>query len=150
MMTNKNVVNLLHSTHINFNQTPNDIWTLFHTYTFDFSAWEIYGCLLYGGQLVVVPKETTINPKEFLNLLVKEKVSILNQTPAYFYKVIEEEKLLNLNLDNIRYVILGGEAVYAEPLKYFKEKYPNIIIYNGYGPTETTIFAIMGEITKMI
>lgn len=148
MMTNKNVVNLLHSTHINFNQTPNDIWTLFHTYTFDFSAWEIYGCLLYGGQLVVVPKETTINPKEFLNLLVKEKVSILNQTPAYFYKVIEEEKLLNLNLDNIRYVILGGEAVYAEPLKYFKEKYPNIIIYNGYGPTETTIFAIMGEITK--
>ena len=52
MMTNKNVVNLLHSTHINFNQTPNDIWTLFHTYTFDFSAWEIYGCLLYGGQLV--------------------------------------------------------------------------------------------------
>ncbi len=113
-------------------------------------AWEIYGCLLYGGQLVVVPKETTINPKEFLNLLVKEKVSILNQTPAYFYKVIEEEKLLNLNLDNIRYVILGGEAVYAEPLKYFKEKYPNIIIYNGYGPTETTIFAIMGEITKMI
>ena len=150
LITNKNVVGLLNSTNKLFKQNSNDIWTLFHTYTFDFSTWEIYGCLLYGGTLVIVPKEMTTNPKEFLNLLIKEKVTVLNQTPAYFYKVIEQEKVSKINKDDIkiRLVILGGEAVHAEPLRYWKEKYNNIAIYNGYGPTETTIFAIMGEITK--
>lgn len=150
LITNKNVVGLLNSTNKLFKQNSSDIWTLFHTYTFDFSTWEIYGCLVYGGTLVIVPKEITTNPKEFLNLLIKEKVTILNQTPAYFYKVIEQEKISKIDKENInvRLVILGGEAVHAEPLKYWKEKYEKIIIYNGYGPTETTIFAVMGEITK--
>ncbi|MDO5555629.1 MAG: amino acid adenylation domain-containing protein [Clostridia bacterium] len=150
LMTHKNVVGLLNSTHRLFKQTEKDRWTLFHTYTFDFSSWEIYGSLLYGGTLIIVPKETTTNPKEFLNLLIKEKITILNQTPAYFYKVIEQEKISNIDEKQIRIrlVILGGEAVHAEPLKYWKNKYPNIIVYNGYGPTETTIFAIMCEITQ--
>lgn len=149
LITNKNVIGLLESTNSLFMQTNNDIWTLFHTYTFDFSSWEIYGCLLYGGTLVIVPKEVTTNPKEFLKLIIQEKVTILNQTPAYFYKVIEEEKrLVDENSKfNLRLIILGGEAVHAEPLKYWKNKYKEITIYNGYGPTETTIFAIMGEIT---
>lgn len=150
LITNRNVVGLLESTNNLFMQTNNDIWTLFHTYTFDFSSWEIYGCLLYGGTLVIAPKETTTNPRDFLKLIIKEKVTILNQTPAYFYKVIEEEKRLqdeNTKF-NLRLIILGGEAVHAEPLKYWKSKYENIAIYNGYGPTETTIFAIMGEITN--
>ena len=105
--------------------------------------------MLYGCKLIIVPKEVTTNPKEFFNLVIKEKVTILNQTPAYFYKVIEQEKLFDLSTNDlsIRYIILGGEAVQAKPLKYFKNKYPDIVIYNGYGPTETTVFAIMGEIT---
>lgn len=150
LITNKNVVGLLNSTNHIFKQTEQDIWTLFHTYTFDFSTWEIYGSLLYGCKLIVIPKEITTNPKEFFNLVIREKVTILNQTPAYFYKVIEQEKLFSLSPEDVslRYIILGGEAVQAKPLKYFKNKYPNITIYNGYGPTETTVFAIMGEITK--
>ena len=150
LITIKNVVGLLNSTYHIFKQTEEDVWTLFHTYTFDFSTWEIYGSLLYGSKLIVIPKEITTNPKEFFDLVVKEKVTILNQTPAYFYKVIEQEKLFDLSANDlsIRYIILGGEAVQAKPLKYFKNKYPNITIYNGYGPTETTVFAIMGEITK--
>ena len=148
LITIKNVVGLLNATHSIFKQTENDIWTLFHTYTFDFSTWEIYGALLYGSKLIIVPKETTIDPKAFLQLVIDEKVTILNQTPAYFYKVIEQEKLLGEKVNlSTRYIILGGEAVQAKPLKYFKEKYPDIIIYNGYGPTETTVFAIMTEIT---
>lgn len=148
MMTNTNVVNLLHSASQNFKQNENDVWTLFHTYTFDFSAWETYGCLTFGGKLIVVPKVTTTDPTKFLNLVIDEGVTILNQTPAYFYKVIDAEKLSKKTVKDIRFVILGGEAVFAKPLKYWKEKYPNIVIYNGYGPTETTIFAIMCEITN--
>ena len=148
MMTNVNIENLLNSTYKLFNQNEKDIWTLFHTYTFDFSQWETYGCLTTGGTLVIVPKNTTLNPQSFLELLSREKVTILNQTPAYFYKVIEQDSLSENTLKDIRLVILGGEAVYAKPIKSFKEKYPNTILYNGYGPTETTIFAVMCEITK--
>ncbi len=147
MMTNININNLLNSTYKNFVPTDKDVWTLFHTYTFDFSAWEIYGSLTHGGKLVIVPKEITVNPSKMLDLVIDEKVTILNQTPAYFYKVLDAMKLSNKKIIDLRLVILGGEAVFAEPLKYWKERYPDIPIYNGYGPTETTIFAIMGEIT---
>ena len=147
MMTNTNIANLLNSTYKLFKQTEKDTWSLFHTYTFDFSQWEIYGCLTTGGTLVIVPRKTTLNPEEFINLLNIEKVSILNQTPAYFYKVVEQDSLGDNKLDNLRLVILGGEAVFAKPLIPFRKKYPQATIYNGYGPTETTIFAIMGEIT---
>lgn len=147
MMTNINIGNLLNSTYKNFHQNDTDIWTLFHTYTFDFSAWEIYGCLTNGGKLIIVPRETTLNPAKMVDLIIKERVTILNQTPAYFYKLLDEEKALNKTFTDLRLVILGGEAVFAEPVKYWKQKYPNITLYNGYGPTETTIFAVMGEIT---
>lgn len=149
LTSNYNVVYLLHSTRNRLVQNENDVWTLFHTYTFDFSTWEIYASLLFGGKLVIVPKETTLNPKDFLDLLVKEKVTILNQTPAYFYKVIEEEKTKNLKPDelSLRAILVGGEAVYAKPFKYWKEKYPNTTLFEVYGPTESTIFATMCELT---
>lgn len=149
LTTNYNIVYLLNSTRDKLVQNENDVWTLFHTYTFDFSTWEIYASLLYGGKLIIVPKDVTINPRKFLHLLVDEKVTILNQTPAYFYKVIEEEKLANLTSSdiNIRAILVGGEAVYAKPFSYWKEKYPQTTIFEVYGPTESTIFATMCEIT---
>ena len=149
LTSNYNVVYLLHSTRNRLVQDENDVWTLFHTYTFDFSTWEIYASLLFGGKLIIVPKETTLNPKDFLDLLVKEKVTILNQTPAYFYKVIEEEKTKNLNPDelSLRAILVGGEAVYAKPFKYWKEKYPHTTLFEVYGPTESTIFATICELT---
>ncbi len=149
LTSNYNIVYLLNSTKNRLVQDENDIWVLFHTYTFDFSTWEVYASLLFGGKLVIVPKETTLSPKEFLKLLVKEKVTILNQTPAYFYKVIEEEKALNLSPDDLslRAILVGGEAVYAKPFRYWKEKYPKTTLLEPYGPTESTIFATLCEIT---
>ena len=149
LTSNYNVAYLLNSTRDKLVQTDKDVWTLFHTYTFDFSTWEIYASLLFGGKLVIVPKKTTLNPKDFLDLLIKEKVTILNQTPAYFYKVIEEEKSQNISSDklHLRAILVGGEAVYAKPFKYWKEKYKNTTLFEVYGPTESTIFATMCELT---
>lgn len=149
LTSNYNVVYLLHSTRNRLVQDEHDVWTLFHTYTFDFSTWEIYASLLFGSKLVIVPKETTLNPKDFLDLLIKEKVTILNQTPAYFYKVIEEEKSKNIDSSelSLRAILVGGEAVYAKPFKYWKEKYPNTTLFEVYGPTESTIFATICELT---
>ena len=150
LISNYNVVHLLFSTRNRIVQTEDDVWTLFHTYTFDFTTWEIYASLLFGGKLVIVPKETTLNPKDFLQLLIKEQVTILNQTPAFFYKLMEEEKAENIEPDKlkIRAILAGGEAVYAKPFKYWHQKYPNTILIDVYGPTESTAFATMCRITE--
>src|SRR6185369_6221163 len=89
-----------------------DVWTLFHSYAFDFSVWELWGALLYGGRLVVVPYWVSRSPEAFLELLVKEKVSVLNQTPSAFRQLqaAEAEGLAGAEL-GLRVVIFGGEAL---------------------------------------
>ncbi|MDN8842644.1 AMP-binding protein, partial [Staphylococcus aureus] len=68
-----------------------DVWTLFHSYCFDFSVWEIFGALLYGGKVVIVPKETARDPHLYRQLLQSEGVTVLNQTPTAFSGLIHEE-----------------------------------------------------------
>ncbi len=84
MITHQNVVRLLFNDRNLFDFTENDTWTLFHSYCFDFSVWEMYGALLYGGKLVIVPKETAQSPADLLELLRTERVTVLNQTLDLF------------------------------------------------------------------
>ncbi len=72
-----------------FGFDDSDVWTLFHSYAFDFSVWEIFGALLHGGRLVVVPRAVTRAPEEFAALLRQERVTVLNQTPSAFYQLSE-------------------------------------------------------------
>ena len=120
-----------------------DVWTLFHSYTFDFSVWEIWGPLLHGGTLVIVPFITSRSPDEFYKLLVDERVTVLNQTPSAFFQLMQIDTEQSENLLSLRYIILGGEALNFNALKPWIARHglENPVIINGYGPTETTIFA---------
>ena len=80
MINHRSVVRLFTATHAWFNFSECDVWTLFHSYAFDFSVWEIWGALLYGGRLVVVPFWATRSPESFYELLCSEQVTVLNQT----------------------------------------------------------------------
>jgi non-ribosomal peptide synthetase component F len=66
-----------------------DVWTLFHSIAFDFSVWELWGALLYGGRLVVVPYWVSRSPEAFRLLLIEEGVTVLNQTPSAFRQLVE-------------------------------------------------------------
>ncbi|CAL2059723.1 protein of unknown function [Streptomyces murinus] len=68
------------------------MWTLFHSYAFDFSVWELWGPLLHGGRLVVVPFEVSRSAGEFLGLLAREGVTVLNQTPSAFYQLMQADR----------------------------------------------------------
>ncbi|MFF9061878.1 amino acid adenylation domain-containing protein, partial [Streptomyces sp. NPDC014882] len=143
VVPHRNVVRLFSATDHWFGFGPDDVWTLFHSYAFDFSVWEIWGPLLHGGRLVVVPFEVSRSPEDFLALLAAEKVTVLNQTPSAFYQLMRvegEHPDLGARL-SLRHVVFGGEALDLWRLQEWygrhREDAPRLV--NMYGITETTV-----------
>lgn len=147
MIEHRNVVRLLFNNKFQFNFDNKDIWTLFHSYCFDFSVWEMYGALLYGGQLIIVAEYVKKDPAEYRKLLLEHKVTVLNQTPSSFYNLVNEDLSFTESLLNLNYVVFGGEALKPLKLKKWKEKYPKTKLINMYGITETTVHVTYKEIT---
>jgi amino acid adenylation domain-containing protein len=142
LITHYNVVRLFRQTEHWYGFDSNDVWTLFHSYTFDFSVWELWGALLYGGRLVVVPFLVSRSPGEFYELLAQEKVTVLNQTPSAFRQLLWAEATAPVQLAlNLRYVIFGGEALELQSLKPWFDRHGDErpLLVNMYGITETTV-----------
>lgn len=143
MIPHQNVTRLFAATEHWFRFSSDDIWTMFHSYAFDFSVWEIWGPLLHGGRLVIVPHHVSRSPEAFLRLLVKEGVTVLNQTPSAFYQFMQAEREqpdLGQAL-SLRYVIFGGEALELSRLEDWYNRHPENRpqLINMYGITETTV-----------
>ncbi|HWK90397.1 MAG TPA: amino acid adenylation domain-containing protein, partial [Longimicrobium sp.] len=141
-VTHANVLRLFTATDAWFGFGPDDVWTLFHSYAFDFSVWEIWGALLYGGRLVIVPFDTSRAPELFLALLERERVTVLNQTPSAFRQLIRADQESPAPRDlALREVVFGGEALDPASLRGWVERRgdarPRLV--NMYGITETTV-----------
>jgi amino acid adenylation domain-containing protein/FkbH-like protein/non-ribosomal peptide synthase protein (TIGR01720 family) len=142
LITHANVMRLMHATEPWFRFQPTDVWTLFHSYAFDFSVWEVWGALLYGGRVVVVPYWVSRSPEAFLELLRQEQVTVLNQTPSAFRQLIQADIASGAVAElSLRYVIFGGEALELQSLRPWFERHgdrrPQLV--NMYGITETTV-----------
>lgn len=146
MIDHRNVVRLLFNDRFLFSFGRDDIWTMFHSYCFDFSVWEMYGALLYGGKLILVSRPSARDPVGFLKLLRREQVSVLNQIPSAFYHLAAEEAKEKRKELCIRYVIFGGEALHPAKLRNWKEKYPETLLINMFGITETTVHVTFKKI----
>ncbi|MFF7361572.1 non-ribosomal peptide synthase/polyketide synthase, partial [Streptomyces sp. NPDC008125] len=143
VVPHRNVVRLFDTTRELFGFTAEDVWTLFHSYAFDFSVWELWGPLLHGGRLVVVDHETSRSPGRFLDLLARERVTVLNQTPSAFYQLAQadaEAPETGRRLA-LRTVVFGGEALEHGRLSSWYERHPDDAprLVNMYGITETTV-----------
>lgn len=152
VIPHQNVVRLFGATELWFHFNSDDVWTMFHSYAFDFSVWEIWGPLLHGGRLVVVPLSISRSPAEFLQLLVSEGVTVLNQTPSAFYQLMQadrEKPELGQDL-SLRFVILGGEALELSRLEAWYSRHPDNSpkIINMYGITETTVHVSYLELNR--
>ena len=151
MVEHANVVRLFTSTDAWFHFNANDVWSLFHSYAFDFSVWEIWGALFYGGRLIIVPKDVTSSPDDFYELLCRERVTVLNQTPSAFRQLISAQGK-SIKSHQLQYVVFGGEALETAMLKPWYEQNqgcPTQLI-NMYGITETTVNVTYDRSPKLI
>jgi amino acid adenylation domain-containing protein len=130
-----------------------DAWTLFHSAAFDFSVWEMWGALLHGGRLVVVPHETSRSPEELRALVLREGVTVLNQTPSAFRALIQADRAASPGSAPgalpLRLVVFGGEALDPRTLLPWMERHgeerPRLV--NMYGITETTVHVTWRPLT---
>jgi amino acid adenylation domain-containing protein len=142
IVTHHNVARLFSATDHWYGFSDRDVWTVFHSFAFDFSVWEIWGALFYGGTTVVVPYRVSRSPELFYDLLAREGVTVLNQTPSAFRQLIWAEKnAARRHHLKLRYVIFGGEALELQSLRPWYESHPDNapLLVNMYGITETTV-----------
>jgi len=144
-----NVVALVDATRDEYQLGQADVWTLFHSSAFDFSVWEIWGCLLTGGHLVVVPFWVSRTPDEFRALLAGEKVTVLSQTPSAFGQLLKADRAKPAAL-TVRLIIFGGEPLDARMLLPWFDRYPesNCRVVNMFGITETTVHVTAETLTR--
>jgi amino acid adenylation domain-containing protein/FkbM family methyltransferase len=139
-VTHGSVMRLLDAAEPSLHCGPGDAWTLFHSYAFDFSVWEMWGALAYGGRLVVVPWAVARDPSAFHALLRHEGVTVLNQTPSAF-RELARVAAERPPLDSLRLVVLGGEALDAACAREWRAHHAGTgpALVNMYGITETTV-----------
>ncbi|GKT31944.1 Linear gramicidin synthase subunit C, partial [Aduncisulcus paluster] len=134
-VTQHNVIQLFDELDIGVQLAPDQVWTQFHSYAFDFSVWEIWGALLHGGRLVVVPDSVARTPEDFHDLLVGEGVTVLTQTPSAA-GMLSPDGLESTSL------VIGAEPCPPELVRRWA---PGRVMVNVYGPTETTMWACKSE-----
>jgi amino acid adenylation domain-containing protein/non-ribosomal peptide synthase protein (TIGR01720 family) len=153
MVEHRNVVRLFTATERWYRFDERDVWSMFHSYAFDFSVWEIWGALLYGGRVVVVPYWISRSPEAFYELLGKERVTVLNQTPSAFRQLVHAEESASEEARArlcLRYVVFGGEALDIGDLRPFWDRHgdekPKLV--NMYGITETTVHVTYRPVSR--
>ncbi|GCE15669.1 amino acid adenylation domain-containing protein [Tengunoibacter tsumagoiensis] len=145
------VIELLAATQSYFQFTSQDVWTLFHSFAFDFSVWELWGALSTGGKCVIVPPSTGRSPTEFWTLICNEQVSVLNQTPTAFQRLLQSEEVTNeLAKSSLRWIIFGGERLdFASLLPWLTHNQGQLTqLVNMYGITETTVHVTLHPIDE--
>jgi amino acid adenylation domain-containing protein len=149
LIEHRNVTRLFGSTERWFEFSGADVWTVFHSFAFDFSVWELWGALLHGGRAVVVPYMTARSAKEFYTLICSEGVTMLSQTPSAFGQLIEaQQESLELH-HSLRAVVFGGEALEVGMLRPWVQRNapPRPRLVNMYGITETTVHVTFRELS---
>lgn len=144
MVEHGNVVRLLKNDSFQFDFNENDVWMMFHSCCFDFSVWEMYGAALYGGKLVLVSGEAAKDSYAVCSIIQQNKVTVLNQVPSSFYNLMNSDS--GNQMQSVRYLIFGGEALNPSRLYKWHESYRSAKIINMYGITETTVHVTYREI----
>ncbi|WP_454878888.1 amino acid adenylation domain-containing protein [Serratia inhibens] len=142
MVEHRQVARLFSATENGFHFTADDKWCLFHSFAFDFSVWEIWGALLHGGQLFIVPQEIARSAPDFYHFVCHSGITVLNQTPSAFKAFIQAQAHSDQRQQlQLRYIVFGGEMLKPSDLTPWYARNPDNRpqLINMYGITETTV-----------
>ncbi|MFD6426265.1 amino acid adenylation domain-containing protein, partial [Streptomyces sp. NPDC060198] len=149
VVPHSSVVTLLANTRTAMDFGPDDVWVQFHSYSFDFAVWELWGALAHGGELLVPEYALTRSPVDFHRLVRERGVTVLNQTPSAFYQFTEADRHAGQPVTALRRIIFGGEALDLARLRGWTERHgtttPELV--NMYGITETTVHVTQRVLT---
>ncbi|MFC4127451.1 non-ribosomal peptide synthetase [Nocardia rhizosphaerae] len=147
-ITHANVLRLFSAAREHMQFGAHDTWALFHSYAFDFAVWELFGALLHGGRVAIVPEWTRRSPADFARFLADEEVTVLNQTPTAFRQLTQAMTTEHAERFAVRLVVFGGEMLRFESLDRWFELYGDRAeLINMYGITETTVHVTYHHIT---
>ncbi len=140
VVEHRNVLSLMDAIRGPFGLGPDDVWSLFHSFAFDFSVWELWGALTTGGRVIVVPFWTSRDPYDFHTLLADKGITVLSQTPSAFAQLVTEDRSSSRDL-RVRLVVFGGETLDPHLLLPWFDRHPDSLVraVNMYGITETTV-----------
>ncbi|MEV6524573.1 amino acid adenylation domain-containing protein [Longispora sp. NPDC051575] len=146
------ILALMHASSGCYDFGAEDVWTMFSSYSFDFSVWEMWGALLFGGELVVVPTACAQDPRRFAELLETANVTVLNQVPTAFTYLVRSLEATPRKLAQLRYVVFGGEEINASTIRQWWQLgiAPQAQLINMYGITETTVHVTHVELTPSL
>jgi amino acid adenylation domain-containing protein len=152
VVPNRNIVRLFGATRQGFDFGTEDVWPLFHSHAIDVSVWEIWGALLNGGRLVIVPRAAMHSPADLWRLFERERVTVLNQTPSAFYELVraaEEDRAL-VEKSCLRYVVLAREKLDFSRVSGCYDLWRDTppLLVNMYGLTETTVHVIYSALNR--
>ncbi|HET9895692.1 MAG TPA: amino acid adenylation domain-containing protein [Streptosporangiaceae bacterium] len=149
LVTHANVTALISSARQRLEVGPGDVWTMFHSLAFDFSVWEIWGALLTGGRVIVVPTLVSRDPDRFYGLVRNAGVTVLSQTPSAFRQFEAADAREGAEL-SLRAVVFGGEALDQASVRRWASRhgYDSPRLINMYGITETTVHVTFGELRE--
>lgn len=139
-VSHKNLINFIYSFNKYYNGiSPKDSFLASTNISFDVSIWELFLPLLNGAKLVLNSEEILTNIIDYCNIISYEEITTLYIPPNILNEVYELLKD-NSNI-KINKLLVGVESIKKETLNKFFDINNNMIIVNGYGPTETTICA---------
>ncbi|MFD0417377.1 amino acid adenylation domain-containing protein [Streptomyces sp. NPDC127108] len=141
VVPHSSVVTLLANTQPDMGFGPDEVWVQFHSFSFDFAVWELWGALAHGSELLLPDYALTRSPVDFHQLVRERGVTVLNQTPSAFYQFVEADRHAGAPVTALRRIIFGGEALDLGRLRGWVERHgtgaPELV--NMYGITETTV-----------
>ncbi|MEU8264344.1 AMP-binding protein [Micromonospora sp. NPDC048999] len=146
-MTHRNVTALLTAALPLFAVDERDRWSLFHSISFDFSVWELWGALASGATCVLVPDDAAASPAALVDFLARERITVLSQVPSVFRSLVLAHEQAGAPPLPLRHVVFGGESVDLGVIGHFAARMPTVRLVNMYGITETTVHATFRELS---
>jgi amino acid adenylation domain-containing protein len=138
MLEQRGMVNHLYAKIADLKLGTNDVVAQTASQTFDISIWQFLGALLVGGKVEIIPTEIATDPTQLFALVQQQQVSILEIVPSLLRTIVQqiEAGAYPLELANLRWLLLTGEALPPQLCRQWFAHYPNIPMLNAYGPTE--------------